>query len=165
MQKILLILILLTVATAVAIFLFSQQDERQIRRNIASLSATISRSMSRDGIGALAEIYKIGAFFTDDCQIVVGDPIPEIHGRGALIAAIYQVRKIVAGKIEVAFRDVSVTIEENRVTAISIKTAIATGVFPDSGAPVKEIRDIEMHWEKTEKGWKIAEAKAIPILY
>lgn len=163
MKKTLLILTLLMVAVAVIIFLlFSSQDERQVRRNIASLSDSISALLEKDGIAALAEARKIGSFFTEDCQIAVGDPVPEIHGREELISAAYATRKargIVADEVEVAFYDVSVTIAENEVMAISIKTAVATG------ATGREIRNIKMHWKKTEGRWEITTAKSIPILY
>lgn len=158
MKKILLILTLLVVAVAVVVFYFSQQDERQIRRNIASLSDSISALLREDGIAALTEARRIGLLFTEDCQITVGGPVPEIHGRQELISAAYGARRMLAGKVEVAFRDVSITVAEDRVTAISTKTAVATG------ATGREVRNIKMRWEKTEGRWEIATAKYIPIL-
>ena len=160
MKKTFLVLMFLIVSVTVVIFLFSHQDERQIRRNIASLSAGISALMEEDGIAALIEARKIGSLFTEDCQIVVGEPVPEIHGREELISAAYGVtRWVVADKVEVAFYDVSVTIAENGVMAISIKTVVVTDT------PGREIRNIKMHWEKREGRWEIATAKSIPILY
>jgi hypothetical protein len=159
LKKILLILALLIV-TAVVIFLFLEQDERQIRRNISSLSTAISMLLKEDGIAALAEAHRIGTFFTEDCQIVVGGPVPEIHGREALISAAYATRMGIGGiVVEVAFRDISVTVAEDEVTAVSIKTAVATT------ATGREIRNIQMHWEKTDRRWKIAAARYVPILY
>ncbi len=160
MKKIVLTLIFLLVISFIVVLIVTRHnDERQIHGYLISLAAMLSKSINGGGIVALAEIHRIGAFFTDDCRIVVGDSIPEIHGREALIATIYQIRKMVADEVEVAFHDVSITIRKNKVTAISIKTAVVTH------ASAREIRDIEMHWEKIEERWKIAEAKAIPILY
>lgn len=160
MKKTFFILALLIVSVVVAIFFFYHQDERQIRRNISSLLASISALIEEDGIAALIEARKIGSLFTEYCQIVVGEPVPEIHGRQALISAAYGVtRRVVADEVKVAFYDVSVTVAENGIMAISIKTVVVTG------APGREIRNIKMHWEKIDGRWEIAIAKLIPILY
>ena len=160
MKKIFLILTLLIIAVIVVVFLFSRQDERQIRRNMNSLLVSAFDLIEEDGIAALIEARRIGTFFTEDCQIIVGSPIPEIRGRETLIVAVYGVtRNIVTNEIRIDFHDVSITIAENRVMATSIKTVVATG------AHGREIRNIKMHWEKIEGRWEIATAKSIPILY
>lgn len=155
MKKAFLIL-LPVVIVIVVIFFLSRQDERQIRRNIASLSASISALMEKKGPGALMEARKIGLFFSEDCRVIVGEPLPEIRGREALISAAYRItREVVADEVEITLYDISITIEEDRLTALSLKTVVATGIHG------REIRNVEMRWRKIDGRWKIETAVAL----
>lgn len=112
---------------------------------------------------ALANIQKIKSFFTQDCRIAVGAPIPDIIGHDMLMSTIYQARKIV-DKIDVDFYDISVIIRENHITANTTMTAKATGPDPQGGERVTEVREVEISWEKVEGVWKIADVQLIQTL-
>jgi hypothetical protein len=145
----------------VVIFVFYKtRNERQIRRNISSLSTAISSILKNDGITVPQfEVLRIVSFFTEDCQITIGRPLPKIYGRQDLIAAVYLAGKMYVGEVEVGFYDVSVSIAENAATATSTKTAVATRAIG------REILNIKMHWEKIQGRWKIATVESIPILH
>ncbi len=164
MKKLILVLTFLLTASFIVFFLLTRQgDERQIRKNLISLAAMVSKLGDESELIALANIQKIKSLFTRDCQISLGAPVPEIRGRDMLISALHQARRMVE-RIEVDFYDISVIIGENYMTAKTTMTAKATALDPQRGKRVMEAREVDMCWKKVEGEWKIAKVQLIRTL-
>lgn len=165
MKKITIPLILtLTVSLMAIFFITRNRDERHIRKNLSSLAATISKSRDEGALALIAKAQKIKSFFTQDCRIVVGAPIPDIQGLEMLVAVFYQALRSV-DEVNVGFHDISVTIGEEGITAKTVMTAKATGPDPQGGERVTDAREIEMDWKKIDGTWKIAEVRVVQILH
>ncbi|MCD5397514.1 nuclear transport factor 2 family protein [candidate division NPL-UPA2 bacterium] len=164
MKKLIPALVLLLTVSFIAFFLLTHHgDERQIRRNLISLAARLSRLGNESELMALANIKKIKLLFTQDCRIMVGAPIPEIRGHDMLLSTLHQTRRVM-GKIEVDFYDISVIIEEDLVTARATMTAMATGLDSQRDERIIEVREVKMYWKKVEGEWRIAEVRLIRTL-
>ncbi len=158
-KSIVIVVPALIVAFIVVFFMLRHRDERRIRKHLSSLAATVSKPESEDNLAFIVKTQKIKTFFTEDCQILVGDPVPDIEGLEMLAAVFSQVRGSF-DEVDVDFRDISIIIGEGHTTAKTVMTAKAIILDPHENKRFMEVREIEMSWEKIKGRWKIAEARA-----
>ena len=153
-----IVMLALTISFVVIFFTLRHRDERRIRRHLSSLAATVSKPESEDNLALIGKTRKIRTFFTEDCQILVGDPVPEIGGLEMLVAVFSQVRGSF-DEVDVDFRDISIIIGERHTAAKTLMTAKAIIFDPHENERVMEVRKIEMNWKKVKGRWKIAKAQ------
>ena len=164
MKKITVPLILtLTVSLIIIFFTSRNRDERRIRKNLGSLAVTVSKSRDQGDLAFIAKAQRIKSFFTQDCRIVVGAPVPDIQGVEMLAGVFYQALRSV-DEVKVGFYDISITIAEQGSSAKTVMTAKATSSDPHGGGRVTDAREIEMDWKKIDRTWKIVEVRAIQVL-
>ena len=114
-------------------------------------------------ITGFSKARKIGMFFTDDCKIAIGKPIPDINGSSELVGTVINARKS-ASEIRIRFLDISVSVSDDRTTALLKMTASA--VVCNHGRPGREIeaREVEIALVKINKIWKIREVITVKTL-
>lgn len=164
MKKILIAAALvLTVVIVLVVLLTRDKDEALIKKELSVLCAVCSKSKdSSSELLLMGKTNKLKTMFTEDCSISVGRPVPEISGVGTLAAVFYQAMRAVS-EISFSFRDISVTIDDTRTSAVTTMTAKATG-SDAGGSGGLEAREIRMLWKKVDGTWKISEATVVEIL-
>lgn len=146
------------------LFLSGNRDEKIIRKNLHILARTVSKSKDGDSFTLIKKTQKIQLFFAHDCRIIIThELIPEIDGLNKLIAVFHQIYRLI-DEIKVIFYDVSITLAENKITAIVSMTAKATGFGPQEEECETEIQEFKMRWKKTNRKWKITEVETIKVL-
>lgn len=158
------LMIILTIFFIVIFFTTRHRDQRLIKKGLDSLAITVSTSRNEGELAFIAKTRKIKSLFTQDCRIVVGDPIPDIQGLEMLTTTFCQALRSV-DELDVDFCDISITIEEEGTSAKTMMTAKATGPDPYKGEPVTDVREIEMNWKKIDGTWKIADVRAVQTLH
>lgn len=151
-----LIVIILAVAlTAVLAFYFIGRDERQILRRQRDLVERLSKSGPEKEIGALTRAQEISSFFNDEVVLDLKPYLSGAHGRRDLAGLAYHFRGMVE-ELSIEMADHKLTIAPDRRTAVLVAVARAKAKY--SGEWDQDLREVEMRWAKTEKGWLISSA-------
>ena len=158
-------LIIILCFAIILIFLIGKfnRDELRIRKNLTTLAQLLTKSPDEAPIVALGRANRIATFFTDDCIVTVGAPVPDICGNSELIAVVHRVRQAFY-RIDVRFADISVSgIDKN--TAEVALTATAIVYKPGSLRGEVEARELEVTMVKIDRLWKIQKVIVIETLH
>ncbi len=148
-----LIIILCFVIILVFLIGRSNRDELRIRRNLTTLAQLLTKAPDEASIVALGRTNRIATFFTDDCILTVGAPVPDIRGNSGLIAVVHRARQVFY-RIEVHFADVSVSVIDKNTAEVAL-TATAIVYEPGSLRGKVEARELEVTMVKIDRLWKI----------
>ena len=146
------------------VFLLRDNDEAMIRNELSSLAAVCSKLSDNSGeLVIMGKANRLKTLFTQDCVISVGRPVPEMTGVDTLAAVFFQAMRTVS-EMEVTFVDISVTVDDVRVSATTTMTARATEARGVGSSRELQAREIQMLWRKVDGTWKIAKATVVKIL-
>lgn len=165
MKKILIILLVLAVAGAVVfgVFRFKTRDERQIRKNIKVMGRLVSKSSQESDLALLARVANFTSYFTEDCRVVYGSPLPDMNGREDIQLVIVNVQKMFK-RLEIEGVDVTVALSADHREAQTHLTISVVGSQEDKTEDLIEDRKVDLSWVKIERYWKIKEARYVPIM-
>lgn len=165
MRKVVIPLVLVGIVLFIIIFLITyNRDQRIIKKKLNSLADTISKSDNEGDLAFITKAGRLNSSFTQDCLIEVGAPIPRIEGLETLMAVFSHFQQS-AYNIDVTFYDITVTVDQQRITARTVMTVKATGPDPNGGGDMTDAREIEMDWKKIDSTWKIARVSEIKTLH
>lgn len=160
-----LLILSFAVIVLVVVFLLTSGDKdiRQIQKNLNIAVSLVEKKHEETIITSLTRVQKLASFFSEDCQIEVGSPVPEISSKNELISTASQLRQLV-NDIKIKLSEVSITLQ-NHTTAKS--TFVATAFVDSSLLEKGEVypRQLEMTWEKIGKDWRIKKVKVVEVLY
>lgn len=159
--------VVLIAAAAVVVWLLTQDwDQRRIRKNLDRLAAAAykPRGAAIEGMDLFKRVAIIQSLFTTDCVISAGEPAPEMKGTDELCALFAQGIKTVK-ELKILFKDVSVTVAPNHLSATAAMTVEAIGEDFSEGNRKFDAREVEVAWKKNEGKWKIAGVKEVQTLH
>ncbi|HMD68046.1 MAG TPA: hypothetical protein VKF42_04140 [Chitinivibrionales bacterium] len=152
---------------AVVVWLVTQDwDQRRIRKNLDRLAAAVykPRGAVIEGMDLFKRVAIIQSMFTTDCVISAGEPAPEMKGTEELCGLFAQGIKTVK-ELKILFKDVSVTVAPDHLSAAATMTVEAIGEDFSEGKRKFDAREVEAAWKKIEGKWKIAEVKEVQTLH
>ena len=133
-------------------------DKRDVRRRLQALAADFNESTT-DGLGTVARAARIGAYFTDDVVLELGQGGPPIRGRETLIgmAARLQPRTAV---FTLDLLDMNVTVSSPDTAEVSLTAAfrrrsLATG---DNSVDAQELA---VSMVNTDGNWLVSHVRAV----
>jgi hypothetical protein len=162
-----ILVIAFVAATAVVVWLVTQDwDQRRIRKNLDRLAAAAykPRGAVIEGMDLFKRVAIIQLSFTTDCVISAGEPAPEMKGTDELCGLFAQGIKTVKD-LKILFKDVSVTVAPDRLSATGNMTIEAIGEDFSEGKRKFDAREVEVAWKKIEGKWKIAGVKEVQTLH
>lgn len=164
-KKTMLFVIVFIIIVTSAIFLLMRfyKDEYRIQKNLNSLASLVEKSKDETVVMSLAKAQKIASFFLEDCQIGIGNPVPQIRDKDELISISSQLLQSV-DNIGVKLTDISITLEDKThaqstfVVAVTVSSSLMdkNKIYP---------RQLEIMWEKIDRNWEISGVKVVEILH
>ncbi len=161
------VIIVLIAAAAVAAWLVTRdRDQHRIRKNLDRLAAAVHKPRGAviEGMDLFKRVAIVQSLFTTDCVISAGEPAPEMKGTDELCALFAQGIKTVK-ELKILFKDVSVTVAPDHLSAAVTMTVEAIGEDFSEGTRKFDAREVEVAWKKIEGKWKIAAVKEVQTLH
>jgi hypothetical protein len=160
--------IAVTVVAAVAVaagvwFIYAPFDAgRAVEARLESLSDMVNRS-TVDGLGPEARAAQLGAFFTEDVDIELGQGAAPIRGRTTIIGMAERLQPRTAA-FQLKFEDVSVALAPDGNTADVHLTAefIRRGI--SNGEESLDAREFMLGMRRVADDWQIAKVTAVETL-
>ena len=162
-MKKLIIVISLVIAVAFLVIRIDR-DESEIRKNLAAIETLLTKSSDEKPLAGFGRARKVGTFFTDDCYVAFGAPVPDIHDDGELLAVVQRVRHAVH-RVEVRFDDISISVSDDRDSAEVILTATAIVYKQGNLKGEIEAREVESTAVKVDGSWKFRKVIGIETLH
>ena len=166
MRNKLFIIAILIVLIAAGLFLFfarGNKDILRIRKDLNTIASLVEKEKGEPLMTSFSKMQKLASFFTQDCSIKIGSPVPEIKNKDELISTASQLRQM-AESIKIQLSEISVTLQDNT----HAKSNFVAAAFVDSSLLNKgDIypRQLELTWEKFGRYWKIRQVGVIEILH
>jgi len=137
-------------------------DEREIRSRLDSLRTEVNTS-TRDGVGVALHAAQIGAYFTDDAVVELGEGAAPIKGRETLTGMVTRLQPRTA-----AFRmdldDITIEMVPGSQTADVLLTASFARRNISTGEESLDAREYALVMTKADTAWRIARITAIDTL-
>lgn len=158
-------LLIIVPFAAVLIFLvfYFRGPEYRIRKNLTALEGLLTKSPDELPIASLGRAGRVGTFFTEDCSITVGDPVPDIRGNSQLVAIVYRARQSFH-RADVNFADISISVTDKNNAELTL-TPTATVYEQGSLMGRVEAWEVELTMVKINGSWKIKKVTAIETLH
>lgn len=115
-----------------------------------------------EGLGSVARAAEIGAFFTDDVVVELGEGSAPIQGRETLIAMAARLQVRLA-EFRLDFTDANITVAADRQTADVTLTAEFIRRDPNARQQM-DAREFKLQMRRESGEWKIARATAVDTL-
>ena len=134
-----------------------------IRKNLTALEKLMTKLPDEAPIAGLSKAAKVGTFFTDDCIITLGSPIPDIRERSELVAIVHRSRQAFY-KVNVNFADISISVPDKDTAEV---TLTATAIVHEPGGLMGELeaREVELTLAKIGRSWKIKKVVGVETLH
>ena len=163
MSKRLQIGLLVAVVAAGAWFWWMRASpaEREIRRMFSDLTAEFNSAAS-DGLGTVARAARIGAFFSEEVVVELGEGSPPIQGRETLMGMAARLRPRTAG-FELELKDVQVELIDDGHGEV-VLTAVIRRRSQASGEESLDAREFSADVRRDEGRWRIRRIVAIDTL-
>ena len=163
MRRIAAIVITVVALAAGAWFLFAPADSgAAVRARLLALSEMVNRS-TVDGLGPEARAAQLGAFFTEDVDVELGQGAAPIRGRETIIGMAECLQPRTAA-FRLQFEDVSVAMGSDgqsadvHLTAEFIRKSITTG------EQSLDAREFMIGMRRMGTDWQIAKVTAVETL-
>lgn len=157
--------VVVAAALAVAIwafYTFWPSDERAIRRQLDALAATVSED-AVEGLGSVARAAQVGAYFTDDVVVELGQGMAPLHGRESVIGMAARLPPGPGG-YDLRFEDVTVNIGPQPEAADVNAAAMLTRRNDATGERSVDAREVSLGMRKVDGVWRIARVTAVDTL-
>ena len=163
MRRIAAIVITAVAVAAGAWFLFAPADSgAAVRARLQALSDMVNRS-TIDGLGPEARAVQLGAFFTEDVDVELGQGAAPIRGRETIIGMAERLQPRTAA-FRLQFEDVSVAMGSGgqsadvHLTAEFIRRSITTG------EQSLDAREFMIGMRRVGPDWQIAKVTVVETL-
>jgi ketosteroid isomerase-like protein len=145
-----------------AFYTFWPSDESAIRRQLDALAATVNEDAA-EGLGSVARAAQIGAYFTEDVVVELGQGMSPIQGRESVIG---MAARLPAGPggYDLQFDDVSVTVAPEGNAADVNAAAMLTRRQDPTAERSVDPREVSLGMKKVDGVWRIARATAVDTL-
>jgi hypothetical protein len=137
-------------------------DERAIRSRLDSLRNDVNTS-TKDGIGVALHAAQIGAYFTEDALVELGEGAAPIRGRETLIGMVARLQPRTAA-FRLDLEDITSEMNPGSDTADVLLTASFTRRNISTGEESLDAREYALVMTKAAGTWRIARITAIDTL-
>ena len=137
-------------------------DDRAIKRRLDALVEHVNAG-GAEGVGAVTRAAEIGAYFTDDVVVDLGQGTAPIAGRETLIGMAARFQPATASRV-VSLEDVTVATRPGTAIADVALTVTLTGRDARTGAQTMDARELALEMRKDSGEWLIARATAVDTL-
>lgn len=163
MRRVAVIVLAVVALATSAWFLLAPADEgAAVRERLTALAAMVNKS-TVDGLGPQARSVQLGAFFTDDVDVELGDGAAPIRGRATVIGMAERLQPRTAA-FRVEFEDVSVTVAAGGETADVHLTAEFIRRSITTGDESLDAREFTLGMRRVGGEWQIARVTAVDTL-
>ena len=138
------------------------RDEKAIRKNLDELASLVEKAEKETVIQSGLRANRIASFFTTECRVAIGDPVPRLAAKQDILHLSTRIRQRVA-TIDVSLSDVEVFVDEGGSRATSTLTAAATVSGLQGDGEEMLPREIEIEWTKDGKDWRIEAARTVDV--
>jgi hypothetical protein len=144
-------------------FLTTRGDEgAEVRRRLQALADEVNRSTS-EGFDTVARTVALGAFFTADVDVDLGQGTAPIHGRETVMGMAERLQPRTAA-FQLKFEDVSVAMGPGADTADVHLTAEFIRRSLTTGEESLDAREFTLSMKRDGGVWRIARVTAIETL-
>jgi len=137
-------------------------DEREIRSRLDSLRNEVNTS-TKDGIGIALHAAQIGAYFTEDALVELGEGAAPIKGRETLMGMVARLQPRTAA-FRLDLEDVTIEMIPGGDTADVLLTASFTRRNISTREESLDAREYALVMTKVAGTWRIARITAIDTL-
>jgi hypothetical protein len=163
MQRIGVIVVAVVAVVAGVWFLYTPSDAGSaVRARLQSLSDMVNRS-TVDGLGPEARATQLGAFFTEDVDVELGQGAAPIRGRDTIIGMAERLQPRTAA-FRLKFEDVSVVMAPDANTADVHLTAEFIRRSITTGEESLDAREFMLGMRRVAADWQIAKVTAVETL-
>lgn len=141
----------------------SPREEQRIQSQFDDLATDLSVTGHETELVQAARASRLRHYFLEEVQIDLGEDEASIDGLSALIATAAKF-EIPSGGIQVAFVDVRIQIEKDRVHANAVTTVRATRFSPADGKREVDAREMTFTLERRHEFWMISRVAPIETL-
>jgi hypothetical protein len=137
-------------------------DERTaIRSRLHDFTSRVN-STAPEGLASVARAAEIGAFFTDDVVVDLGEGSAPIAGRETLIAMVVRLQPRLA-EFTLDFADANIQLAPDEQSASVALTAQIVRRDPDARQQM-DAREFKLQMRRDGNEWKIARVTAVDTL-
>lgn len=141
------------------LYLYRHRDERQIKKNLKVMGRLLSREPKESGLALAVKATKFAAYFTPDCTVIYGSPVPELSGREKIRWAVMTAHKAFP-QLKVKGLNVKVTLfgdHKSASTSLTVEILATQG----GGEELYDAREVILLWQKRNRHWEIKEVRAV----
>jgi hypothetical protein len=135
--------------------------EREVRRLFADMTNKFNDSTT-DGLGTVARAARLGAFFTDDVVVELGEGSPPIHGRDTLMGMAVRLQPRTAAFV-LELKDISVNLTDETHGYVTL-TALIRRRTLGSGEESLDAREFSADVRSTDGRWRVSRLVAVDTL-
>lgn len=160
--KYLLILLLLILLGTGTFLLFSQSEEKRVKKLFRQLSEAISKESGESLFTLDQKIKTIGSLFDEDCEIHI--PAFSIAGRlpREEITSYAARSRLHLSELNLTFYDFSITFPQTEAGKVYM-TARLTGKLT-TGEAINEAHEIHCLLKKIQKRWLLTRVEVVEVL-
>jgi hypothetical protein len=163
MRRIALSVVAVVTMAAGVWFIYASSDAgRGVRARLESLSDMVNRT-TVDGLGPEARAVQLGAFFTEDVDVELGQGAAAIRGRDTIIGMAERLQPRTAA-FRLKFEDVSVVLAPDGNTADVHLTAEFIRRTITTGEESLDAREFMLGMRRVAADWQIAKVTAVETL-
>lgn len=140
------------------VYLWREQDEQLINRNLARVIELVEKSGEETIFVTISQSREIVSYIASSPEIYLGPPLPALTDRKELEGLIMQIRQNLHA-LSVHVADRSVTVAADGKSAEMKLEAVATVTY--SGESGRESRKFSIGWVKEEGEWVIQKVRLL----
>lgn len=133
-------------------------DEQQIRRRLQALAADFNESTT-DGLGTVARAAKIGAYFTNDIVVDLGEGSPPIQGRETIIGMVGRLQPRTS-EFKLELLDLNVHVSTPTSAEVNLTAAFRQRSLTTREESL-EARELEIAMVKVDNEWRVSRIKTV----
>jgi len=126
--------------------------ERRISRRVEKLARLLEKKPNEKSLDSLLTAKSAADFFAAEPVIALANPFPRPSDRRELAAQIHQIRNA-ATAVTIEILDQKIQVGADGQTATM--TIKAEAVFQNGEEVYRDLRDLNVRWEKTDGEWLI----------
>lgn len=146
---------------AVAVWYFWPGDAAVIRSRLQALALDVNQSATT-GVGAAARAAVIGAYFTDDVAIDLGQGTAIIEGRDTLVGMLARLEPRIA-QFSIRFEDANVHLRGESSADVSLTAEITRSDSAPRDTSM-DAREFAVTFRKVGNEWLIARVRAVETI-
>ena len=162
MRRLPVVAVLLAAAGLLALLFWPEGDDHAIKRRLSELVEHMNAG-GVEGLGAVTRAAEIGAYFTHDVVVNLGQGAAPLSGRETLIAMAARFQPSRTSHV-VSLADVTVARRPGTAIADVALTVTLTGRDARTGEPATDARELALEMRKDAGDWLIARATAVETL-